>query len=105
MSDGLVKRSGDEVRLTAQVWAEHLARWRRSGWSMARYSREHGLPVHQLRYRVQLDSDREQGGFVQVTSPEGSAGDLTLEWGARARIRIPRGFDPVTLARVLELTL
>ena len=104
MNDEMVKRENVALELSREAWAKHLAGWRRSGWSMARYCREHGLVLHRFSYRVHAGEAASSGGFVEVRSVDAAASDLTLEWGARAKIRIPRGFDAVTLSRVLELT-
>jgi transposase len=109
-------------------WTERVKRWKRSGLSAAEFARREGLKVKQLHWWVwklgasstapQPDEPRflpvrvvrspaaaaSTPAVLVTTSPPGTAAtaiEIALPNGRL--VRVPPGFDPATLERVLAI--
>jgi hypothetical protein len=101
----------------ASQWSEHEARsvlqaWRSSGLSVERYALQHGLVPQRLRYWRQKLAEVEvpeapaakDAGLLPVRVVDGQRGtpiQIILPNGHI--VRVGRGFDEDTFARVLEV--
>ncbi|GEO43060.1 hypothetical protein SAE02_72080 [Skermanella aerolata] len=103
-----------------QFWREHVAGWKSSGLSLRLYSERHGLKAGTLGYwnsrlKAQTaDALRSSAGseatflavhvaepVVSVPEPRDQGVELVLPGGYV--VRIGRGFDAVTLDRLLDI--
>ena len=103
-----------------QFWRDHVAGWKSSGMSLRLYSEEHGLKAGTLGYwnsrlKAQAaDSPASSAGpeaaFLAVhvadptvTMPEPRDDRIELVLKGGSILRVGRGFDAVTLDRLLDI--
>lgn len=92
-----------------QQWRQRLARWQRSQLSVTAFCQREGLdPRRFYRWRSRLaarDSQQPTWLPVEVLAEPGGMADGTLEvvLTAGPRVRVPRGFDAVTLRQLLAV--
>lgn len=107
---------------TRSRWAELVRRWRRSGqtarefaesaginagtlshwaWRLRRKERERDEGAVKRRRRRRSSAARRERGFVELIVDRHEDGRFELELGDGRRLRIPSGFDPVALGRLL----
>jgi transposase len=105
-----------------QFWRDHVAGWRSSGLSLRLYSEEHGLKAGTLGYwnswlkALAADTPASSAGpetaatflavhvadpAVSVPEPRNEGVELVLPGGYV--VRIGRGFDAMTLDRLLDV--
>jgi len=90
-----------------------LRRHRLSGLSLLAFAREHDLSYATLlRWRrravdpgdVQTPAAISSPSFIPIeVEPAGTGGDFVLNWAPNRSLRIPPGFDPAELRRLLDL--
>jgi hypothetical protein len=111
--------SGTGLRGIARrrYWREADARavveaWRRSGKRLAEFARERGIQARRLRrWAARLEATRQNGQvtFHPVRIIDASAGSaqrsdvLEVVLGDRRTVRVPDGFAPEHLRRVLQV--
>ncbi len=98
--------------LTAAEAREHLAAWRRSGWTLTAYARSVGMSfqrLHRWRRKVGV-ARRETGhGFVPVriveTEEQAAGGETEFELVSRGglRLKVVPDFDEAGLERLLRV--
>jgi len=103
---GRPHRSHDEI---AAILRQH----RLSGLSLLAFAREHDLNYATLlRWRrrafehsdVQTAAPISSPTFIPIeVEPAGAGGDFVLNWAPSRSLRIPPGFDPSELRRLLDL--
>ena len=73
--------------------------------SIAAFARERGLPPWRLYQAKRADRRPRAAEFVEVAIPVPDPEPASLEIlvGEGTRIRVPAGFDQVTLRQVLEV--
>ncbi|MFP5515499.1 MAG: IS66 family insertion sequence element accessory protein TnpA [Alphaproteobacteria bacterium] len=93
-------------------WRTHVDAWRKSGLSARRYCEKHGLNRGTLGYwssRLRAAATAEPPWFLPAqaaaVAEEPAVGDagVALELAEGISIRVARGFDAETLARVLAV--
>jgi len=88
-----------------------LRRQRLSGLSLAAFAREHGLCYATLlRWRRdagaggRVSREAPAPAFIPVElEPSGAGVGFVLDWGPGRSLRIPSGFDPAELRRLLDV--
>jgi hypothetical protein len=91
-----------------EQWRRRLRDWQRSGLSVAAFCERHGLAEKRFYSwrRLLAQRDAEQSAFVPVRvlaengDPDGTL-EIVLDKGRR--LRVPKGFDPATLRRLLAV--
>jgi transposase len=105
-----------------QFWREHVASWKSSGLSLRLYSEEHGLKAGTLGYwnsrlkaraaDAPASSSGPEAGVTflavhvaepTVTLPEPRDDRIELALPGGCVVRVGRGFDAVTLDRLLDV--
>jgi hypothetical protein len=101
--------------MTAERWRELIERQRVGGLSVEAFCRQHGVTVSTYyAWRQRLGAPGAAGAprFVELTSADEAAADsetvpieVWLSSGAfpGVMVRVPIGFDPATLRRVVEV--
>lgn len=92
-----------------QPWEERLEDFQASGQSATEWCKEHGVPVHQLRYRlrkhtVKRSRDAALGTQRWASIDPGNSSNYTgicLRYGSLT-LELQRGFDPQVLSDVLR---
>lgn len=80
--------SSGRVRRNASDWQELIARFEKSGQRAREFCAKEGISHESLRrWRIKLDSEREQSAFVPVTTVPSSPSSWTLE------ITLPGGLN------------
>ena len=91
-----------------KLWRAHLDSWEKSNISQATYCRRHCLKVTQFTYwKKKLSTESPPIPFVSIPIPSEKLpftpeASLYLEYRRDYRIRVDKGFDQGTLARLLE---
>jgi hypothetical protein len=94
-------------------WREHDARvvieaWQQSGEPMSRFAKRHGVDARRLaRWVARLEPrDTKPVRFhaVRLAAAEGGAREvIEVRFGDGWSVRVPRGFEPEDLRRVLAV--
>lgn len=98
----------EEIEEKRKSWKEEVERWRASGKSMSQWSREQGKGVNytnQLSYwrnKFAPKAEEKNRAFIELPEESGDAG-LAIEC-KNFTIQIRKGFDPVTLRKLLLVT-
>jgi transposase len=101
---------------TRDVWEQRVERWRKSGLSVEDFAAREGIKSSQLvwwRWKLSTSPRRPAAPapvqFLPVrvvdvrTRPRGAAVSLEIALPNGRVVRVPEGFDPATLARVLVI--
>ena len=90
-----------------RYWEAHIERWQHSGMTQKDYCRDNGLKwstFHYWRKRIEELSAPMQ--LIQVAQTPGPTGkersELMLIIGDHYKIRVGDGFNPATLARLVQ---
>jgi transposase len=105
-----------------QFWRDHVAGWKSSGLSLRLYSERHGLKVGTLGYWNSRLKAQAADALTSSTAPEAAATFLAVHVAEPALsapeprddrielalpggcvVRIGRGFDAMTLGRLLDV--
>jgi hypothetical protein len=108
-----------QTRTSAEEWQKRVDRWRESGLSAEQFATELGINSGTLRFwQYKLNKAKRAGAsrdvrpsktttpavaaFVEVRSAGGDA-RFELELCNGRRLRVPEGFDPKALERLLAV--
>ncbi|GEM_PF-816972 len=106
----------DSTQKTATTWDwdDRLRAFKASGQNASQWCREHGIPVHQLRYRLRKEKEAHptpvsngHSHWVALPSaPDSNAvsSGVSLRIGS-VDVNVERGFDPDVLSDVLRSLL
>jgi hypothetical protein len=107
-----------QPRTSAEEWQKRIERWRESGLTADQFAAEAGVNAGTLRFwgHKLNKAKREAVGFVAPPKKRrgaarpfvevratASAASFELELGNGRRLRVPNGFEPEDLERLLEL--
>jgi hypothetical protein len=127
----MADREQERTRVTREEWAKRVERWRDSGLTCAEFSAELGINPRTLTYwkwvlgkeargekrawpRRKGQSSRamrapptiapaESRGLIEIQVAPSSDVRIELELGGGRRLRIPAGFDPQGLKKLLDM--
>ena len=94
-------------RSKREHWQAHMEAWHQSGQTRAAYCEQHGLKLTTFTYwRHRLKTDSTSVRLIQLPTgalrqPEGTT--LRVVVDGRFTIEVTDGFNPATLARILEV--
>jgi hypothetical protein len=108
-----------QPRTSAEEWQKRIERWRESGLTADQFATELGINAGSLRFwGYKLNKAKRTAAalvpaprnrrvepataFVEVRSAV-SQSSFELELGNGRRLRVPNGFEPEALERLLEL--
>ena len=106
----------DSAQKTAATWDwdDRLRAFKASGQNASQWCREHGIPVHQLRYRLRKENDSHttqvsngRSHWVALPStpePDAASSGVSLRMGS-VDVKVERGFDPDVLSEVIRSLL
>jgi len=107
-----------QSRTSAEEWQKRVERWRESGLTAAQFATELGINAGTLKFwKYKLNKAKRSEGnapvlsarkkstapaFVEVRAGGRDAG-FELELSNGRRLRVPQGFDPKALERLLAV--